>query len=327
MNESNFFLTIDLGGSRLRAKAFSIDDANKSLEFELPGQNLRLVGDLELGKTFLAIRDRIEVEFGKNIFTWLIGAAGTKGLQDKRRISQLLGDLGINHTELRVFPDAEAAWAAAFGGKPGIITINGTGSVVFGRSGDAFYRKGGWGYLLDNSPSGSYFGRLAIKRLLQEWEEKPDEPILSRMYAEKFPNWPQDRAELVNLVYSTPNPQQFFGTFSPLFLNSVEKGCKWCSEMLFHSLETLFSQIVSLRKTCFNNTAAPLCGIGGLWENSAYFVEKTTHFFRNKDSQKIQIVKPAFSGVIGPLILYFLEKGKDISKIQPSLILLEKSTK
>ncbi|MBF0409661.1 MAG: hypothetical protein HQM10_20140 [Candidatus Riflebacteria bacterium] len=320
MNSENI-ISIDLGGTKLRVRATS-PVISEALEFEIPGKNLRLMGELEFGKLLLTVKERVEKTFGKIPFCWLIGAAGARGTSDEQKIALLLSDLGIKANTVRVYSDFKASWAAAFNGSPGIISINGTGSIVFGKNHDSEMRKGGWGYLLDDTPSGACFGRLAAQGLMHHWESIQCKSvnnleILADIYSRKYQQWPQEKSAFTDLIYSGTNIQQLFGGLAPLFLEASEAGCAWCRNHIDSSINLLFCQIYTIASEIFQEKPVSFCGIGGLWENSEYFVKIFSELLssqkKNGFSEPLNSlisVKHAVNPTIaGPKVLFFLEEN------------------
>ena len=93
-------------------------------------------------------------------------------LEGDRTIPSLIGEelekVVPNIGRVHTIPDYVGNWAAATGGKPGVIVISGGGSVAYGRtaSGEAL-RIGGWGHLLGDEGSGFWIGLEAIKASLK----------------------------------------------------------------------------------------------------------------------------------------------------------------
>lgn len=93
-------------------------------------------------------------------------------LQGEDVIPSLVGDEmrrvvpGIGR--VRTVPDYVGNWAAATGGKPGVVAISGGGAVAYGRNvaGEQL-RIGGWGHLLGDEGSGFWIGLEAAKAALK----------------------------------------------------------------------------------------------------------------------------------------------------------------
>jgi N-acetylglucosamine kinase-like BadF-type ATPase len=86
------------------------------------------------------------------------------GPEDKEALlSEILraGKLVLTH-------DGTIALAGATGGEPGIATIAGTGSIVFGRAADGrTARAGGWGYLFGDEGGAIDIARQALRAALR----------------------------------------------------------------------------------------------------------------------------------------------------------------
>jgi len=94
--------------------------------------------------------------------------AGCRAAADRHRLRQLArrawGDIPVF-----IGNDLDSGLAAAFGDKPGILVISGTGSVVVGRNeAGQTARAGGWGHLLGDHGSGYWIAltglRAAVRR-------------------------------------------------------------------------------------------------------------------------------------------------------------------
>jgi glucosamine kinase len=74
--------------------------------------------------------------------------------------------------EIDVVGDMVIAMEAAFGPRPGVIVIAGTGSIAYGRnSGDQTARAGGWGFAISDEGSGHWIGRSAVAASMRAYDE------------------------------------------------------------------------------------------------------------------------------------------------------------
>ena len=95
-----------------------------------------------------------------------VGVAGVGRDPERQELMMLLESADLADTVI-VRTDAEIAHYAAFGQGAGILLIAGTGSVAFGRGGDAIdstplSRCGGWGPGIGDEGSGSWIGKRAL---------------------------------------------------------------------------------------------------------------------------------------------------------------------
>ncbi|MBV9670050.1 MAG: hypothetical protein JOZ43_03755, partial [Acidobacteriales bacterium] len=98
------------------------------------------------------------------------------GPEDKEAHSREL----IRSTKYKITHDAEIALSGATAGQPGIITIAGTGSMVFGRNAaKKTARAGGWGYVFGDEGGAFDLTRRALRAALQ-FEEGWGRPTVLR---------------------------------------------------------------------------------------------------------------------------------------------------
>jgi len=96
--------------------------------------------------------------------------AGCRTESDRQRLRQLArrawGDIPVF-----VGNDLDSGLAAAFGNKPGILVISGTGSVVVGRNeAGQVARAGGWGHLLGDHGSGYWIALTGLRAAVRQYD-------------------------------------------------------------------------------------------------------------------------------------------------------------
>ena len=160
MSKEPFFLGIDGGGSRCRAR---IRDATGTLLAEATGGPSNIYQDL--GGALATITETARE------------AAGRAGL-DTRQLHAGLGiagivtsvgshkvmEAGLPFASVSVDNDAYAACVGAFGGGDGGIVIAGTGSIGFALVDGTRHMVGGWGFQLGDHGSGAWVGHHAVRR-------------------------------------------------------------------------------------------------------------------------------------------------------------------
>ena len=158
------FITIDWGGTTLKGAVWT-GNPQETTFFSAPGGNLRATSVDELRKTIQVIVDWLPREPAGAETHWVIGAAGAQD-HDEERFRQTVRTIQPTAGSIQLIPDFSANHHAAFAGEDGILTINGTGSVRFGRHQTREERSGGWGYLLEETPGGAVLGRFALQGFL-----------------------------------------------------------------------------------------------------------------------------------------------------------------
>lgn len=138
-----------------------------------------------------------------------LALAGTERGRDRAQWQAALAELSLPRDALLIH-DAEAAWAAAFGGDPGVVLISGTGSVAYGRREDgASARAGGWGADWGDEGSGYVIAREGLRAAFRAHDGRGPATSLLRLLPEALgvdgiENAPQgaqiDRARIAALA-------------------------------------------------------------------------------------------------------------------------------
>jgi len=318
MTIPRFFVSLDIGGSK--TSGVLIDWPNGThISLAVPSKNLRAMVDLELGELILRVQKQIKDFFGVEKSTWLIGAAGARPDEDTKRISQILHDVGVNIEELFIYRDFEANHAAALFGDDGIISVNGTGSVLFGKLAMNSARKGGWGYLLDEMPSGAAFGRWALQGLLMNFEGSIETDGFRDIYSKYFPDFPQDRSEIIDLLYASHSSQRVLGNFGSLLTKAYEVKSPWAMEKIAASISIWKSELVVLADQTGFGSPVPLSGIGGLWKGWDLFAGLARSALEKECPGRFMIREPRLEAKWGPFILYFMRKHDDFKTINQTI--------
>ncbi|MGA7569152.1 MAG: BadF/BadG/BcrA/BcrD ATPase family protein [Terriglobales bacterium] len=149
-----------------------------------------------------------------------IGATGAARPEIAAKIRGILAELvpRIASSGIEVVGDSVIALEAAFGADPGIITIAGTGSIVYGRdAAGRSARAGGWGFAISDEGSGHWIGRRAVSAVLDAVDQGL-ETALTSMVLQAWKLTSID--ELVQHANSTPPPD--FPRLFPVVLRAAE---------------------------------------------------------------------------------------------------------
>lgn len=96
---------------------------------------------------------------------------------------------------LTIQPDVHAAWAGAFSGKPGIVVISGTGSIVYGRNAAGEEaRAGGWGPLYGDQGSAYALGLRTLERMSLYVDCRATHQV--NMFRAAMAKWPELGSDL-----------------------------------------------------------------------------------------------------------------------------------
>ena len=87
---------------------------------------------------------------------------------------------------LCIEPDGLCLISSVLGHRDGASMICGTGSSLYVRHGDSFYRVGGWGHFIDSCGSGFVLGRLALRAALRAHDGRDGPTLLSDLLEKKI---------------------------------------------------------------------------------------------------------------------------------------------
>jgi len=112
------------------------------------------------------VRELLSQSNLRRVSVLCVGVAGVGRDPERQELTTLLESADLADATI-VRTDAEIAHFAAFGQGAGILLIAGTGSVAFGRGGDAMdptplSRCGGWGPGIGDEGSGFWIGKRAL---------------------------------------------------------------------------------------------------------------------------------------------------------------------
>lgn len=154
---------VDGGGTHARAVIFD-DRGQEIARGEAPGAVVTL---LDPGAAVSAVTAAVRAAAERGgvalpgAFLWA-GLAGAGHERSRAAVEAALARAGLARS-LRVGTDAEAAFHAAFSGRPGLMLIAGTGSVAWARGPAGRVRVGGWGQVLGDEGSGYAIGLAAAR--------------------------------------------------------------------------------------------------------------------------------------------------------------------
>ena len=255
------YVSIDWGGTHLSGVIISPDKIIK--KFELPSCNLKLVSKDNLEIICENILKEITFTENSNI-TLLIGAAGVSNDKTAEKVRNTFRKLSNNIDTLEIYPDFLCNHAAFLNGKDGILSINGTGSILFGVNGKKQIRLGGWGYVFDETPSGGFFGKKYLESVLKGLENNQNYLFYVKDFKQKYGLI--EREELLNQIYSAPSIQNYLGKYSKDLILAYESKEPNSIEIIDKSIEKLSKAIYEI--TSYLELKKPnFCGSGGLWNN------------------------------------------------------------
>lgn len=160
MSKGPFFLGIDGGGSRCRAR---IRDTQGALLGEALGGASNIYQDFK-GAIATIMDTAREAARGAGLRTEVIHAGlGLAGIVTSVGAEKIT-EAALPFASVIADNDAYAACVGAFGGGDGGIVIAGTGSIGFALVEGERHMVGGWGFQLGDHGSGAWVGHHAVRR-------------------------------------------------------------------------------------------------------------------------------------------------------------------
>lgn len=286
---------LDWGGTKI--SAICIVEGKLVAEKEIPAANIRTVSDIALER----ICNELKQLTGESCahLTWVIGAAGAGDCRAAARIEKKLQEISGSGSKYLIFPDYICNHAAAFAAGPGILSINGTGSLIFAEKNEKSVMVGGWGYLLDEAPSGAFFGRQTLKSVLEFLEGNHDcEGIADEFSRQHFP---PERSRILDQLYRADNLQHQLGRFARVLTSCYDNHDPQAMAIVSASVAILIRQLKQAASLGHEAPDLAISGWGGLWQNWSAFHNIVEIAIKKADLQQ-KFQQPIYKPVFGPLL-------------------------
>lgn len=265
-NAPRLHLGIDAGGTSTRAvvQRASFGSIKKASG---PSAQLQRLGIAGAAHVLAQLVERVLADEDSPCIVALVaGVAGAATSEDQQALADALSEhLGPYTPEhLRIVQDAEIALAGAFEGESGLAIVAGTGSVLVarGKSG-AFYKAGGWGYLLGDAGSGYALGLAGLRAAARAYDGGP-KTLLWKLLAERLGI--NDRAGLIRKVYQSDWPLQ---EAAPLVLEAARQGDAVARQLTLEQARTLARQAREFTRQ-YSDITQRFALLGGLTSDPFY---------------------------------------------------------
>jgi N-acetylglucosamine kinase-like BadF-type ATPase len=303
-NNGKYVIGIDGGATKTTAV---LADLNRNILAERSSgpANFLIIGTDKVAKTIsdliLDLCNDAEVNI-QNIEIVCMGLTGAGREEDAEKIKNAVLDYWQNNysskiKNLIVTSDARIALEGAFSGRPGIILIAGTGSIIFGkdRSG-TLYRVGGFGRYIGDEGGGYSIGRLGLQAVAKYFDGRGPETKLLQILQEKFGiNSPED---LINKVY---NENIDFASLAPFVIQCAEEGDEPCREILRKEAEELVLHIKAIKDKIRVRTVY-ISFLGGLLSAENYYSKLLRKIILQK-IEGVNVILPEHPPAYGAVLL------------------------
>jgi N-acetylglucosamine kinase len=183
------------------------------------------------------------------------------GAEDKRELVEQL----LQSDQTEVTHDALIALTGATAGRPGIITIAGTGSIAFGRNAAGkTARSGGWGYVFGDEGGGFDLTRQALRAALRMEEGWGPATVLRNKLLQA--GGASSANELLHQFYKPDYPKAKIAAFSKLVEQAAWEGDAVAAAILKASAQQLAMLASAVRGQLFaGGEPARVAWIGGVF--------------------------------------------------------------
>lgn len=263
----SIFLGIDAGGSKTTCVAG--DETSVLATATTEGSNVIRWGEAEARRQLHEAIQKACAEANTRlgeVRRMCIGMAGAARPVISSIIKGIVAE--IFPGEVEVVGDMVIAMQAAFGTKPGIIVIAGTGSIAYGRNKDGHTaRAGGWGFAISDEGSGHWIGRAAVSGVMRAQDEDEASPTglaLSILHAWHL----QTLDDLVRAANASPTAD--FSNLFPHVLAAADAGDPIARTVLTQAGAELASLVKIVIARLFEEAATvPVAMSGGVFGNAA----------------------------------------------------------
>jgi len=280
MNKPLYTIGIEGGGTKTTAVLCALDGVILS-EAQGGPSNFHIIG---IEKTVNTLFDLIKTcchSIGcsvSQIGAVAAGLAGAGRILDQQHIVDRLSEVArlknSNLEKVLIESDARIALEGAFSGKPGIVVISGTGSIVFGKDERGrVYRVGGWGRLIGDEGSGYAIGQEAFRAVSKMLDGYGERTKLTKLFNEKFGLGTQDA--IIKAVYEE---QYDFASVVPVVMEAASKGDPVAKKILNHAssdlIELIDAVLIKMNKGKKRVLKHPLAFVGSLLVNDNIYSRK-----------------------------------------------------
>ena len=176
-----------------------------------------------------------------------LGLSG--GPDDKEALAREL----VQAERYLITHDAHVALAGATGGGPGIITVAGTGSIVFGRNAAGVTaRAGGWGYVFGDEGGAFDLVRQALRAVLRNEEGWGPPTALRAALLEATSA--RDGHELMHRLYTDEYSRDRVAGWAQLVDHAARAGDKVAAGILGSAAQALAAMVGAVRRQLFESS-------------------------------------------------------------------------
>jgi len=241
-----------------------------------------------------------------------LGLAGAGRESDRKEIVALFRDTDFSE-KITVDSDAMVALAGAFGTRPGIIIISGTGAICFGKNSEGrVVRAGGWGYLLGDEGSGYFIGREAIIAALKDLDARGEKTKLRKKLEEHFELSSID--QIIPQVYQNRIDRVAIANLAPIVFEQTNQGDTIAEEIIRNTGKELgrLAKAVA-QKLNFKADEIKVALIGSIFKQKDMLINEISKELYEV-SWNVEIIDPMFAPQFGAAMVALQKSGIEINE-------------
>jgi N-acetylglucosamine kinase-like BadF-type ATPase len=217
----------------------------------------------------------------------------------------------VKAKNLLVGHDAPTALLGATGGKPGIVVIAGTGSVVYGENAEGDVTQiGGLGYLFSDEGSGFWLAAQIVRLAIKEQDGLIEPAGLQKLVLDFFNR--RKIREVTNDYYFDKISRDQLASLARAAQEAATDGNTVIQEQIKHGARVLTESVgVAARRLMFQNDF-PVAGVGGMFRGNLmkkYFGESL-----QERVAEAEFAAPRFNPAIGALLLAYKQAKIEINE-------------
>ncbi len=305
---NTLYLGFDGGATKTTGIAM---DGGRNILGEVTGgpSNFQIIGTEKASENILAVTEALLMKAGSDfpdIRSIYLGIAGAGRIADADRMRDAFRERftcrGYPLPEISIGSDAIAALEGAFSGRPGMILISGTGSILFAKdSSDRIHRVGGWGRFIGDEGSGYAIGHDGLAAITRQLDGRGKETSMWRLMKEK--RGIETSQELISGVYQH---ELDIASIAPIVIEAAELGDEEADEILSKSAEALCDHVEAILPQL--DITVPLVLGGSLLDTTNLFSEKVRLKLQTRFPY-LKIQEPDHPPAVGAALLAFRKLG------------------
>ena len=195
--------------------------------------------------------------------------------------------------------------AAGIRGDNAIMTLSGTGSVIFYNHDGRGDEAGGYGSVVHDEGSGYHMGRMAFAAAIKDFEQRGPKTLISEEICKKL--GAEDIGEAAYKIYNVEgkSPIAAVASVAPCVGKAARRGDPIAAELLRECGINLAEQTLGLIRRCKAPIDVPVVLAGGHFKNDRRISDALiAHIEENDPGRKVII--PYFEPIVGSVMVRLL---------------------